>query len=87
MKRPIHIRIDNVPSLDEIKEIGRRASVRLVINELDDLIENMNECADNMEDIIDFDQPVKSKIKELRGAAKMARNWKDELSKKLEGQK
>jgi len=31
-------------------------------------------------------RPVKQKIKELRGAAKIARDWKNALSKKLEGQ-
>jgi len=86
-KRPIHINIGTLPSNSEMKKTIRKDSLRYrvwtVIYALDELIDFMHSCADKMEDIIDFDQPIKSKIKELRGAAKMARNWKNALSKKL----
>ena len=90
-KRPIHIDIGTLPSNSEMKKTIRKASLRYrvwtVIYALDDLIENMHECANRMEEIIKFDEPIKNKIKELRGAAKVARNWKNALSKKLEEQK
>ena len=76
-KRPIHINIGTLPSNSEMKKTIRKDSLRCrvwtVIYALDELIDFMHSCADKMEDIIDFDQPIKSKIKELRGAAKMAR--------------
>ena len=90
-KRPIHIDISALPSDAEMKKIIRKTNLRYhvktVIYNLESLIDFMHSCANKMEDIIDFDQPIKSKIKELRGAAKMARNWKNALSKKLEDQK
>ena len=65
----------------------RELKVIAVIKSLESLIEEMHHCANIMQNIIDFDKPIKSKIKELRGAAKTARNWKNALSKKLKEQK
>ena len=86
-KRPIHIDISALPSDAERKKIIRKTNLRhhvkTVIYNLESLIDFMHECANRMEEIIKFDEPIKNKIKELRGAAKMARNWKNALSKKL----